>query len=703
MKSLILLQGPPGSGKSTFIKEHGLKDYTVCPDDIRLLLSAPVLKGTSLNLNSKNDKMVWDMTMSIVEKRMQQGSFTVVDATHNNEKSVNQYKALAKKYGYRVYIIKFDVSLETLLTRNEERKGTIKYVGEADITRHYENIQKFQYSSWYTLITPSDFKSMVGQRIEKIDVPVVHIGDIHGCYSALSQLKYDPNKHYVFMGDYFDRGIENGEVAKMLIEWSKYPNVTFLYGNHERHLTRYFETGEFGTHKFKQSMQEIHDAGVTDAELKLFLRKLVYVFYYEHKGKKVLCTHAGLPFMPEELRFLNPSDFYVADGDYELDVDKLFCPEDKSIYQVHGHRNHYGYSAHAGKQSFNLNTAIEGGEPLRVLTLDDDFTLEEFACTKYNPEYAPDAGPYWSMYRDKDIVKKEFGDVIAFNFSKETFWDKRWTANTTMARGMFCSKSTQEVLARGYEKFFTFKENSITSEESIKNLKYPLTAYQKENGYLGLLGIQNGELLFCSKSSPESDFSTWFKDIFNETVKDVEGVRDYLVKHNACMAFEVIDATNDPHIIQYDSSKIVLLDVFDRSFKFNRLPYKELQDVAKTFGLNVKKKETVLNSYEEFLKFAESVGQYEYEVNGEKVEGYVLEDSSSEVFHFKLKTGFYKFWKVIRNGIERNQMETIQKVIQNMVYSDLNDYKAKALAVVRKYNNAENKPSLFEMEKWSDV
>ena len=38
MKTLLLLRGAPGCGKSTFIEQNGLKPYALSADDLRLLV-----------------------------------------------------------------------------------------------------------------------------------------------------------------------------------------------------------------------------------------------------------------------------------------------------------------------------------------------------------------------------------------------------------------------------------------------------------------------------------------------------------------------------------------------------------------------------------------------------------------------------------------------------------------------------------------
>jgi len=63
------------------------------------------------------------------------------------------------------------------------------------------------------------------------------IGDIHGCYTALTfllqQVKPTPSDRIVFLGDYVDRGPATKQVVDTLIELKKSCATTFIRGNHE--------------------------------------------------------------------------------------------------------------------------------------------------------------------------------------------------------------------------------------------------------------------------------------------------------------------------------------------------------------------------------------------------------------------------------------------------------------------------------------
>ena len=102
MRTLILTRGLPGSGKSTVIKKLGLENYTLSPDNFHLMLASPAtLPDGTVGINQRALIDAWQLTFQLLEKRMQRGDLTVIDATHVDTKSFGKYKALAEKYRYR--------------------------------------------------------------------------------------------------------------------------------------------------------------------------------------------------------------------------------------------------------------------------------------------------------------------------------------------------------------------------------------------------------------------------------------------------------------------------------------------------------------------------------------------------------------------------------------------------------------------------
>ena len=108
MRTLLLLRGAPGSGKSAWVSENGLKPYTLSPDDIRLMYQSPLL-GTdgTCRISGENDDAVWKTLRRMLKSRMKRGDFTVVDATNSRTSELNQYKELCSEFRYRAYCVDF--------------------------------------------------------------------------------------------------------------------------------------------------------------------------------------------------------------------------------------------------------------------------------------------------------------------------------------------------------------------------------------------------------------------------------------------------------------------------------------------------------------------------------------------------------------------------------------------------------------------
>jgi predicted kinase len=120
MRDLILLRGAPGSGKSTWVKEHHLEPYTVSSDQVRLMVSCPEADPQygDPHIPQRNDQTVWQFIEQVVELRMRMGQFIVLDAQNIHP---SRWKKLAELYRYRIYVKEFDVPVDECLRRNAQR------------------------------------------------------------------------------------------------------------------------------------------------------------------------------------------------------------------------------------------------------------------------------------------------------------------------------------------------------------------------------------------------------------------------------------------------------------------------------------------------------------------------------------------------------------------------------------------------------
>ena len=127
---VVLLRGVPGSGKSTWLKEHQLEDYSIATDRLRLLLSNPVKTPQGYyEINQQVSDKAWHLAYELLESRMDHGGVTFFDATFMNEYLINYVKGLTEKHHYKLLVIDFNsVGLDEAKRRNAGRWGTIRYV-----------------------------------------------------------------------------------------------------------------------------------------------------------------------------------------------------------------------------------------------------------------------------------------------------------------------------------------------------------------------------------------------------------------------------------------------------------------------------------------------------------------------------------------------------------------------------------------------
>lgn len=667
MRSLVLLRGIPGSGKSTFIKENGLEPYTLSPDNLRLLYASPIHTEYGITISDRNEKKVWNFLLELLDIRMGNGDFTVVDATHASPKSFTNYKKLAQQHRYRVYCVDFSHIPLTQIQKQNKSRADYKIVSDAIMERMHTNILKTTVPKWITTIKPEEFDEVVPYR--SIDLSsykqVQFIGDIHGCGTALQELLKDDiqeDTYYIFLGDYIDRGIENAETLHFLFSLLDKKNVAFLEGNHECHLWKWANDEVSRSKEFNERTQKQLEEGNVDKETaRHFYRKLRQCMFFTYHEKTILATHGGFNHIPSHLHFVPTRQFIHGVGDYKTPIDHIFLTNTKDHeFQFHGHRNVQDFPTMVNERSFNLEGGVECGGHLRSVVLSKEgFQIIEVKNDVFHERFKNQIvnGTVQEMVdalRNNPHVKeqKQENNISSFNFTKSAFYDEVWNKQTVKARGLFVNTITYEIVARSYEKFFNLQEHPTTKLENLqKTLQFPVHAYEKENGFLGILGYNQeyDELIFASKSKTDGDYVDYFSTIFHKTVSEEskQQIKSFLKENNCSFVFEVIDEENDPHIIKHKEKKIVLLDCIHRTTQFSKLSFENLQEVGQSMGLAVKKHAKTLYTWDEFLAWHHDIS-YDFSL---EFEGYVIEDAVG--FMTKIKLPFYNFWKSKRTLVEK--------------------------------------------------
>ena len=681
MRDLILVRGAPGSGKSTWIAENNLQPYTVSSDQVRSMFSCPELDPQTgdPHMAQRHEQPVWQFIEQVVELRMRMGQYIVIDAQNIHP---SRWKKMAELYRYRIYVKQFDVPVEECLKRNAQRPP-LQQVPEHVIMASCWKIGESKLPNTYKPITDDvvhgDLEPVNCYQYENVWI----CGDIHGCYEPL-KVFYDKTGGFpetdliIFVGDYTDRGIQNKETMQLLCEQRNKKNVIFLEGNHERWWTLWAQgrEEEIKSHEFlNNTMTQLE--GLDKKAVRELSSRLSQLFHFTYNNKRYLVSHAGLGYLPEHLLYV-PSQTYIRGGDYEDDVDRWWCEKDygPDIIQVHGHRNFYCYEMDdplLEGRSINLNSAVEFGEPLRVMHISK-------ACTEYlkfdNPvhrtglikfrkaeilEGKAQATPEELTEILVDNLRKAKGisekwlknNVSSFNFTRDVFNKDEWEDIHLIARGLFIDTLHWKILARGYVKFFNYKERSKNQPQWLKEtLVFPVKCYRKYNGFLGLVSWNpdpvNPGLFIASKSTNEGEHAQLAEKVLRRYLP-MEVIAKYLQENDCTMLFEICTPL-DPHIIKEEEGP-VLLDIVDNKINFHKKPYEELRAFAEAHGIRYKQLDAVVNTWAELEIILDNLWVTDV---GHSVEGWVAEDTNG--YCVKVKTLYYQRWKRLRTI-----MELIQK------------------------------------------
>lgn len=714
MRILLLLRGSAGCGKSTWIEQNGLKPYTLSADDIRLLCQSPIMQvdGTE-GISQSNDNVTWKTLFNLLEVRMQKGEFTVIDATNSKTSEMNRYKEMCNTYRYRIFCVDFtDIPIEEVKRRNANRE-VLKRVPEEAIYKMYSRFATQKIPSGIKVIKPNELDTIWMKMFDLSEYKKIHhIGDIHGCNTALQTYLSDngglkDDEMYIFTGDYIDRGLENADVVKFLISIMNKKNVLMLEGNHERWLWLYANGCVGKSKEFELiTRPQLEEAKIDKKDIRQLYRKFGQCAYYKYGDNVYLVTHAGLSTLPKNLSYVATDQMIRGVGsynDFEKIAETFLATTPDNVYQIHGHRNTKRLPVKVNDRVFNLEGRVEFGGTLRCVQVDKDgiHTVEVDNTVYKTPEMQSEqtvtsssvADTIIALRSNRYIQEKKFGNISSFNFTNKAFYDKVWDEQTTKARGLYLDTMKGKVAARAYDKFFNVNERPETKFDMLQyKLQFPVTAYVKENGFLGIVSYNEYEddLFIASKSTIDSQFAQWFREMLYEKVsaENIEKMKEFIKEHNVSFVFECVDMKNDPHIIEYPNSELFLLDIVQNDMDFSKYEYDTMVDIANQFGLTPKEKAFEIATWQEFFDWYYDILEEDYEYNGRKIEGFVIEDSVG--YMTKLKLAYYNFWKFMRSISHEAIGSGYIRKTSALTTPTANEY----YAWVRKLHDVEDKESI---------
>lgn len=598
MRKLFLMLGSPASGKSTFIKENDLQDYTIEADAVRRIVSNPATyvgeddSCYSIDFNGvdfRDEKYVWKVIYSALERRMSQGETTIVDATHLFKGAFKKYDELRIKYNYQVYVVDMmshlvdrleEDELINFLEANDARR--IKRVWRDNIEKYvkrYKQRIENGFPHWLKVINKDEFLDELQEKIENFDrfSKIQIIGDVHGDMGALEKVfeNHRRGTAYVFVGDYLDRGTKNQEVLDF-IENLKGNNIFLLRGNHERTMERWINEdlrlGNFGTRTLPILLENHKSEEELKKKLKKLQKRLIDYLSFGFDGVRFVVTHAGIE--PELLKRYKNREMLINEENvvmgvstkngspYEQDIDKEIMRSrlvDCQPIQIHGHRNEFNH--------FN--------DTVGSYNLTKDGKFRWLTITKNNVEAheidSIDGETFVSkVFSDENIKHVELEDgIVAHNFKREVFDKGLWTDTTTHARGLFTKDD--KIVGRGFKKFFY---DGQTEESTLDNLEFPVKAFKKHNGFLGIAfkDSDTGKIHIVSKGGGEYH-SKIARDVIasdksnNERYDTVMDELKALLNeyHNVSVLFEIIEPNLDPHIVKYTKPQAIPIAIVENT------------------------------------------------------------------------------------------------------------------------------------------
>lgn len=194
MNKLIILQGPPCSGKSTWAKEYikGKESDTiiVCRDTIRLSLCGGDVSTMFQGMQQKRENMVTQIETTSIEQGLKNGFDVIVDATNLNPKTIKRLSDINDKYNTTIQFEKFYVPFEEALKRDKKREENGGHsVGKSVLKNFYQRYFKEEYEK--------EMSKFINHKRIEIDqtLPKAIICDVDGTIAWMQgRSPYDLNK-----------------------------------------------------------------------------------------------------------------------------------------------------------------------------------------------------------------------------------------------------------------------------------------------------------------------------------------------------------------------------------------------------------------------------------------------------------------------------------------------------------------------------
>lgn len=573
-KTVVLLVGPQGSGKTTYCREH-LSDY----------------------FRISQDEQGQREHLTIFEEALQRGEpCVVVDRINAVKYQRQRYLDLARKHDYCTRILWFNADRSVCLRRCQQRTDhpTLKPDdAEKAVSLYFSSFQapsRREADSLTILGSPPHYEPVtdLSERIGKRRYLVV--GDVHSCLDELldllQQLKYD-REHDVLIsvGDIVDRGPKIKETVEFLFGL---PEFYMVLGNHEHKLLRYLQGHNVKTGGGLQSTIDAYQ-NEFPPELAQRLAGLPLIL----KTPAGYVVHAGFdPEMsPEEQR---PTDcIYMRFYGGKTYLDAINGRLWYTLWPRDWPRVFFGHIPDPDGPYLENVVSLDGGCVFGgVLKAFDSRDGEVHAVKSRQPPPVrhtvagvPGTVSDGLQKREDYVVagllrsdRTDDGRLAIYTYTDQCVYESAWDEITRHARGHIFDLHTGECVARPFPKFFNLGENRETLPDRFP-WDQPYEIYEKMDGWLGVLYRHAGQFKVASRGSFHSSGSVWATQFLQQ--RDLS-----FLPEEATLCFEIIHPEHRIILDYGGQQTLIVLAAFNR-FTSEEYPRAVVARWAEAMGLPI--------------------------------------------------------------------------------------------------------------------
>lgn len=551
--SLVLLSGPPGSGKTTACQSLP-PSFVVSSDRLRetFFATAPAMIDGQVGRcpMAVDDAMIFAVMEQVVRSRLMAGLTTVVDATLSTDQDRKPFATIATALHIPVQVVVFDLPEAQVQQQNAQRSYAVPH----DVVSLF--IKKLdRQSRWpFTLVTDGCQLVVEIPTIPE-DVALDVIGDVHGLLPTLGEmlhtLGYDAafqhpqGRKLCFLGDLVDRGPDSLAVLDLVMAAIAQGHYA-IRGNHDMNLAKGIRDSYVRSRSTRETLhyvlqrdaayqQQIHDA-ITS-----------WPTFYRYRDY-VLC-HGDIEWFDPLLQPGRERVYGRRRMREDHDTDGIFRQTTPDLTLVRGHIP----LTSQGDRVHSLEEGAGFGGPLVAMRLPDQDYVRipcRFDYEKRSPTF---------VHRMEHLVTQKWvkqvthGQLSLYKYTSKAFFTPSvWNEHPDirLARGTVVGLHGEPV-NQPFPRTFNYLEQGTTLPLETK-----VVAVEKLNGFLAVMVLHPYDphqvLVTCSGSF-EGDYVERAKALLyqNNLYGRVLGyLRD---RPHLTLLWEAIHP-EDPHIIPYSEA-----------------------------------------------------------------------------------------------------------------------------------------------------